>query len=256
MLCVATYRHKMCRTPNFSEPAAGGREAADRALPRPRQAEQAHAPFALAAREVLSRPPVLLEAERSWLAVRVRVPGDEQDRLQEDPRRPPGGARPFPDHGGAGPRHPVVDGRGDPNTPTGLRRGGPGALPGGLQAEAGRQAGSGRGYAVMPLEGLWRAEDMDALTRSRDKSRWDRALMAMVPDRSAQDVSAGVVERARTSTGSAAAPPGPTGVAAARSGPEPAPLPPGRLLCLGAPDHVSTESGTQGVRPRVTATSA
>ena len=40
----------------------------------------------------------------------------------------------------------------------------------------------GRDYAVMPLEGLWWAEDMDAFTTARDKSRWDWTLMNMVPE--------------------------------------------------------------------------
>ncbi|MFD6951326.1 PadR family transcriptional regulator [Nocardiopsis sp. TSRI0078] len=44
-----------------------------------REAEQAQSPLAPAAREVFSYSLSLLEAERSWLAVRVRVPDDEQD---------------------------------------------------------------------------------------------------------------------------------------------------------------------------------
>ena len=44
-----------------------------------RQAESAQAPLALPAREVFSYSLSLLEAERSWLAVRAQVPDDEQD---------------------------------------------------------------------------------------------------------------------------------------------------------------------------------
>jgi hypothetical protein len=40
----------------------------------------------------------------------------------------------------------------------------------------------GRDYVVMPLEGQWWADDMDAFTVARDKSRWHWTLMMMVPD--------------------------------------------------------------------------
>ncbi|WP_219417935.1 GyrI-like domain-containing protein [Pseudonocardia nigra] len=38
-----------------------------------------------------------------------------------------------------------------------------------------------RDYVVMPLEGLWWADDMDTFTTARDKARWDWTLMVMVP---------------------------------------------------------------------------
>ena len=37
-------------------------------------------------------------------------------------------------------------------------------------------------YAVMPLEGLWWAKDMEKFTSARDKSDWDWSLMIMTPD--------------------------------------------------------------------------
>jgi hypothetical protein len=40
----------------------------------------------------------------------------------------------------------------------------------------------GRDYVVMPLEGLWWADDMDAFTSARDKARWDWLLLTVVPD--------------------------------------------------------------------------
>ena len=40
----------------------------------------------------------------------------------------------------------------------------------------------GRDYVVMPLEGLWWADDMDTFTAARDKSRWSWTLLIMVPD--------------------------------------------------------------------------
>jgi len=39
-----------------------------------------------------------------------------------------------------------------------------------------------RDYAVMPLEGLWWADDMDDFTSRRDKSRWEWTLLNLVPD--------------------------------------------------------------------------
>ncbi|GAA0917124.1 hypothetical protein GCM10009557_89200 [Virgisporangium ochraceum] len=44
-----------------------------------REAERAQAPLPLAAREVFSYSLGLMEAERQWLAERVRVNGDRQD---------------------------------------------------------------------------------------------------------------------------------------------------------------------------------
>ncbi|WP_159700312.1 GyrI-like domain-containing protein [Arthrobacter sp. 18067] len=40
----------------------------------------------------------------------------------------------------------------------------------------------GKDYGVMPLEGLWWADDMESFTSARDKSQWDWTLMNMVPD--------------------------------------------------------------------------
>lgn len=38
-----------------------------------------------------------------------------------------------------------------------------------------------RDYTVMPLEGLWWAEDMDSFTVKRDKSQWDWTMLIMQP---------------------------------------------------------------------------
>ena len=40
----------------------------------------------------------------------------------------------------------------------------------------------GRDYTVMPLEGLWWADDPAAFTSARDKSQWSWTLMIMQPD--------------------------------------------------------------------------
>ncbi|MEV8267822.1 GyrI-like domain-containing protein [Microbacterium sp. NPDC076911] len=39
-----------------------------------------------------------------------------------------------------------------------------------------------RDYVVMPLEGLWWADDMSSFTTNRDKSQWEWTLLIMVPD--------------------------------------------------------------------------
>jgi len=39
-----------------------------------------------------------------------------------------------------------------------------------------------RDYGVLPLEGLWWAEDMDSFTASLDKSQWDWTMMIMQPE--------------------------------------------------------------------------
>jgi hypothetical protein len=40
----------------------------------------------------------------------------------------------------------------------------------------------GKDYVVPPLEGLWWAEDMEALTTQQDKSQWDWTMMIMAPE--------------------------------------------------------------------------
>jgi hypothetical protein len=50
-------------------------------------------------------------------------------------------------------------------------------------------------YVVMPLEGLWWADDLDSFTTARDKSRWDWTLMIMVPDWTDQPMFEAAVEQ-------------------------------------------------------------
>lgn len=40
----------------------------------------------------------------------------------------------------------------------------------------------GRDYVVMPLEGLWWADDMTSFTSARDKSQWDWTMMILQPE--------------------------------------------------------------------------
>jgi len=89
----------------------------------------------------------------------------------------------------------MIDGHGDPNTP--------------VYADAvsalylvayklkfASKVDLGRDYVVMPLEGLWWADDMDTFTTARDKSQWDWTMMIMVPDWITPGMFADAVEQA------------------------------------------------------------
>lgn len=60
---------------------------------------------------------------------------------------------------------------------------------------------AGRDYAVMPLEGLWWADDMDAFTSARDTSQWDWLLLVVVPDWIDDDAFAAAVATVRERKG-------------------------------------------------------
>ena len=61
----------------------------------------------------------------------------------------------------------------------------------------------GRDHVVMPLEGLWWAEDMRTFTALRDKSRWDWTLLIMVPDWITHDLYTAAVQRVAAKGGAA-----------------------------------------------------
>lgn len=88
----------------------------------------------------------------------------------------------------------MVDGHGDPNTSPAFTEATEALYPLAYALKlAGKQAG--RDHVVMPLEGLWWADDMESFTASRDKSRWDWTLMIMVPGWVDRAAFAGAVER-------------------------------------------------------------
>jgi len=76
----------------------------------------------------------------------------------------------------------MVDGHGDPNTSPVYTDALAALYPVAYKLKFASKRDLGRDYVVPPLEGLWWAEDMDAFTVSRDKSRWDWTMMLMVPD--------------------------------------------------------------------------
>lgn len=76
----------------------------------------------------------------------------------------------------------MVDGHGDPNTARSYADALAALYPVGYRLKFASKRGLERDYVVPPLEALWWAEDMDAFTTARDKSRWDWTVMLMVPD--------------------------------------------------------------------------
>jgi len=76
----------------------------------------------------------------------------------------------------------MIDGHGDPNTSEAFTAAVEALYPVAYKIKFASKRQLERDYVVMPLEGLWKAEDMAAFTSARDKSRWDWTLMVMVPD--------------------------------------------------------------------------
>ncbi|KQR17140.1 GyrI-like domain-containing protein [Cellulomonas sp. Leaf334] len=76
----------------------------------------------------------------------------------------------------------MVDGHGDPNSSPDFARAVEVLYPVAYTLKFASRSELGRDYVVPPLEGLWWAEDMEAFTAARDKSRWDWTLMILVPD--------------------------------------------------------------------------
>ncbi|MCP3012123.1 GyrI-like domain-containing protein [Nocardiopsis dassonvillei] len=92
-------------------------------------------------------------------------------------------------------RYLMIDGHGDPNTSPAFTEAVEALYPVAYKLKFASKRELGRDYVVMPLEGLWWAEDMDAFTAARDKSRWAWTMMIMVPDWTDQDMFAAAVER-------------------------------------------------------------
>jgi hypothetical protein len=79
-------------------------------------------------------------------------------------------------------RYLMIDGHGDPNTAPAYAESLEALYPLAYALKFASKRELGRDYVVMPLEGLWTAENMDAFTTARDKSRWDWTMMIMTPD--------------------------------------------------------------------------
>ena len=79
-------------------------------------------------------------------------------------------------------RYLMVDGAGDPNTGTQFTQAVEALYPVAYKAKFASKADLGRDYVVMPLEGLWWADDLSAFTTRRDKAAWRWTLMIMTPE--------------------------------------------------------------------------
>lgn len=76
----------------------------------------------------------------------------------------------------------AIDGHGDPNSSEEYAGALAALYPVAYTLKFASRRELGRDYVVMPLEGLWWADDMAAFTVARDKSRWSWTLLIMTPD--------------------------------------------------------------------------
>lgn len=94
-------------------------------------------------------------------------------------------------------RYLMVDGAGDPNASSEYAAALETLYPAAYAVKFAARAELGRDYVVPPLEGLWWADDMDAFTVARDKTRWSWTMMILVPDFVPAPLVAAAVERVR-----------------------------------------------------------
>lgn len=92
----------------------------------------------------------------------------------------------------------MIDGHGDPNTDPSYSAALEALYPVAYATKFASKRELGRDYVVPPLEGLWWADDMEAFTGARDKSRWDWTMMIMVPEWIAADLVAEAIAAVET----------------------------------------------------------
>lgn len=88
----------------------------------------------------------------------------------------------------------MIEGHGDPNTPA-FAEATTTLYPVAYKLKFASKKALDRDYVVMPLEGLWWADDMESFTDARDKTQWDWTLMIMVPDWVTTDMFTATVEQ-------------------------------------------------------------
>jgi hypothetical protein len=76
----------------------------------------------------------------------------------------------------------MIDGHGDPNTAPEYAQAVEALFAVAYKAKFLSKKRAGQDYAVMPLEGLWWAADMEAFNTARDKSAWDWTMMILQPE--------------------------------------------------------------------------
>ena len=90
----------------------------------------------------------------------------------------------------------MIDGHGDPNTSPAFTTAVEALYPLAYGLKFASKRSLGRDYTVMPLEGLWWADDQASFTSSRDKSAWHWTLMIMQPEWIDHEMFADAVEEA------------------------------------------------------------
>lgn len=81
----------------------------------------------------------------------------------------------------------MIDGHGDPNTAQEYKDAIEALFPVAYKLKFMSKKELEKDYVVMPLEGLWWADDMETFTK-RDKSAWDWTMMIMQPEWITQEV--------------------------------------------------------------------
>lgn len=89
----------------------------------------------------------------------------------------------------------MIDGHGDPNTSQEFRESIEALFPVAYKIKFASKKDLNKDFVVMPLEGLWWADDMSTFTSARDKSKWDFTLMIMQPDWITQEMFAAAVAK-------------------------------------------------------------
>ncbi|HYY11727.1 MAG TPA: GyrI-like domain-containing protein [Kineosporiaceae bacterium] len=90
----------------------------------------------------------------------------------------------------------MIDGYGDPNTEA-YEAAVSALYPVAYTLKFASKKQLGRDYVVMPLEGLWWADDMSTFTSARDKSQWHWTLLVLTPDWVTGEMFADAVEQLR-----------------------------------------------------------
>lgn len=91
----------------------------------------------------------------------------------------------------------MIDGHGDPNTAQEYKEAVEALYAVSYKVKFASKKEEGRDYVVMPLEGLWWAQDMDTFSIQRDKSAWDWTMMIMQPDWISQEMFFQALEQVR-----------------------------------------------------------
>lgn len=76
----------------------------------------------------------------------------------------------------------MIDGHGDPNSTKEYKDALETLYPVAYKLKFASKQELDKDFVVMPLEGLWWADDMDVFTTAPDKSKWDWTMMIMQPD--------------------------------------------------------------------------